>query len=211
MLVTNWLFITGARGGIPTWGELIADDPELSVRISSASRSLTKYTSGIPDVSTGYSLSGLQATRWGGFREEAIWVSEFISIPWLQVIKTTSNQLISKSEIKHVWGRGWGSASLGLGHKPTRKGRPETEPALWMMGLKMAPHQALHLLSSMWMMAKPAFSKGKVYSRRQILASIPSASLWRSRTQRQMDPNNSSIWAGQPTHFFTPRSSLEKS
>lgn len=121
-------------------------------------------------MSTGYSLSGLQATRRGGYREEAVRVSEFISVLWLQVTKTTSNQL--KSEIKYVCGRGRGSASLGPHHKTIRKGQLETEPALWMMGLKVAPHQALHLLSVMWVMAKSAFSKVKAYSCRQILAYI---------------------------------------
>lgn len=150
-------------------------------------------------MSTGYSLSGLQATRRGGYREEAVRVSEFISVLWLQVTKTTSNQL--KSEIKYVCGRGRGSASLGPHHKTIRKGRLETEPALWMMGLKVAPHQAHHLLSVMWVMVKSAFSKGKAYSCRQILAYILPASLWKSRRKRQMDPHDSSM-LGRVAHTF---------
>lgn len=126
-------------------------------------------------------------------------------------MKNISNQVTSKSEIKRVGGIGRGSAFLGPQHKTTRKGRPETEPALGMMRLKVAPHQALHLLSMMWVMAKPAFFKGKAYSYRQILAHILPASLWKSRRKRQMDPNNSSKLGRAAHHFFHSRSSLEKS
>lgn len=91
------------------------------------------------------------------------------------------------------------------------KGRLETEPALWMMGLKVAPHQALHLLSVMWVMAKSASPKARLIGVGRSWLTFCQTHSGRAGERGKWTQMTAPCWTGQPTHFFTRRSSLEKS